>query len=155
MEQTFLTHLRCVVFLTLIFTFRILYAPSPLMHDFMFQNEERKNEQEKECLCVFFICPGGSGWPGLQSEPLFLVQGTLLTGAETWPLPCFVKETSNQSPQSPGRVEKGAEQYALLVVWRINRWPESTGRHTASRTPSSAELLSAPISSSDSAIPGL
>ena len=57
MEQTFLTHLRCVVFLTLIFTFRILYAPSPLMHDFMFQNEERKNEQEKECLCVFFYLP--------------------------------------------------------------------------------------------------
>ena len=116
--------------------------------------KERMNKKMSVCV-FFFICPGGSGWPGLQSEPLFLVQGTLLTGAETWPLPCFVKETSNHSPQSPGRVEKGAEQYALLVVWRINRWPESTGRHTASRTPSSAELLSAPISSSDSAIPGL
>lgn len=114
--------------------------------------KERMNKKRSVCV---FICPGGSGWPEFQGGPLFLVIGTVLTGAETWPLPCFVKETSNHSPQSPGRVEKGAEQYAPLVVWKINPWPESTSRHTSSPTPSSAELLSALISSSDSEIPGL
>lgn len=108
--------------------------------------KERMNKKRSVCV---FICPSGSGRPGFRGWPLFLVQGTVLTGAEIWPLPCFVKETSNHSPRSPGRVEKGAEQYAPLVVWKINPWPESTGRHTASSTPSSAELLSAPISSSD------
>lgn len=108
--------------------------------------KERMNKKRSVCV---FICPGGSGRPGLRGGPLFLVQGTVLTGAETWPLSCFVKETSNHSPPSPGRVEKGAEQYAPLVVWKINTWPESTGRHTTSSTPRSAELLSALISSSD------
>ena len=103
---------------------------------------------KKRSVCVF-ICPGGSGRPGLRDGPLFLIQGTVLTGAETWPLSCFVKETSNHSVRSPGRVEKGAEQYAPLVVWKINTWPESTGRHTTTPTPRSAELLSALISSSD------
>lgn len=51
-----------------------------------------------------------------QSRPHLLVQPVLLTGAETWPLPFFVKETSNCSPLNLERVEKAAAQQALHVV---------------------------------------
>ena len=81
----------------------------------------RERKREKKRGVSAYLLPAEPGWPEFQNSP----QAAILIGAKVWPLPCFVKETSNHSPLSFGIVEKTAEQYALFVVWKINPWPKA------------------------------
>lgn len=96
---------------------------------------EGKKEKEKKRSVYILICMDESGWAGFQNRPQLLVQAAILTGAEPWPLPCLVEETSNHSPLSRGTVEKAAEQHALLVEWKINPWPKAQDAHSQPAPP--------------------